>query len=126
MIVFGINSCKLRPLKTLVALLTWLCFVVPSWAAKNSLNLFIWSEYIDPQIIADFQKAHDCKVTIDLYEDESAMMSKLQGGGAALYDVVVPPGHVVPGLIKLKLLARLRHDPWKDIGRIKQKLPNAK
>src|SRR5438876_7458089 len=38
------------------------------------------------------------------------MMSKLQGGGAALYDVVVPTDHTVPALIKLKLLAPLRHE----------------
>ena len=36
------------------------------------------------------------------------MMAKLQAGGAALYDVVVPPDHRVPALIKLNLLAPLR------------------
>src|SRR5262249_49686851 len=72
--------------------------------------LFIWSEYIDPQIVADFEKAQDCKVTIDLYEDESGMMAKLQGGGASVYDVVVPTDHTVAPLIKLKLLALLHHE----------------
>src|ERR1044071_4130825 len=87
-------------------------------AAKNQLNLFIWSEYIDPQIVADFEKQFDCKVTIDLYEDESSMMAKLQGGGAALYDVVVPPDHIVPAMIKLKLLAPLRHENMLNLRNI--------
>ncbi len=77
-------------------------------AAPAVLNLFIWSEYIDPAVVADFERAHDCKVVIDLYEDDAAMMAKLQAGGAALYDVVVPPDHRVPALIKLNLLAPLR------------------
>jgi len=41
-------------------------------------------------------------------EDDAAMMAKLQAGGAGLYDVVVPPDHRVPALIKLNLLAPLR------------------
>src|SRR6185436_6685664 len=72
------------------------------------LNLFIWSEYIDPSVIADFEQRFHCKVTTDLYEDESAMMAKLQAGGESRYDVVVPPDSKVPPLIKLGLLAPLR------------------
>jgi len=45
------------------------------------LNLFILSEYIDPAVVADFTRQFDCNVTIDLYEDEESMMSKLLGGG---------------------------------------------
>lgn len=78
--------------------------------ASYKLNLFIWSEYIDPAIIDDFEKRFDAKVIIDVYEDEDAMMAKLQAGGAAQYDVVVPPDHSVSALIKLKLLAPLRSD----------------
>lgn len=85
-------------------------------AANYKLNLFIWSEYIDPDIITDFEKRFDAKVTIDLYEDESAMIAKLQNGGVAQYDVIVPPDHVVPALIKLKLVAPLRHE---NIGNLR-------
>jgi spermidine/putrescine transport system substrate-binding protein len=85
-------------------------------AANHRLNLFIWSEYIDPQIIADFEKRFDAKVTIDVYEDEAAMLAKLRAGGSAQYDVIVPPDHIVPALIKLELLAPLRHE---NIGNIR-------
>ena len=27
------------------------------------LNVFIWSEYIDPEIVTDFEKEFSCKVT---------------------------------------------------------------
>jgi spermidine/putrescine transport system substrate-binding protein len=90
-------------------------------AANHKLNLFIWSEYIDPDIITDFEKRFDAKVTIDLYEDEAAMIAKLQGGGAAQYDVIVPPDHAVPALIKLKLIAPLRHDNIQNIRHIDER-----
>lgn len=77
-------------------------------AANFKLNLFIWSEYIDPEIISDFEKRFDCKVTMDYFEDEASMLAKLQAGGAAQYDVIVPPDHTVPALIKLRLIIPLR------------------
>jgi spermidine/putrescine transport system substrate-binding protein len=93
-------------------------------AAKEQLNLFIWSEYIDPKVVADFQKQFNCKVTIDLYEDESAMMAKLQGGGASAYDVVVPPDHKVTALIKLNLIAPLRHENIPNLKNLDEKFSN--
>jgi len=77
-------------------------------AEKQTLNLFIWSEYIDPTVVADFEKQFDCKVNIDLYEDIESMLAKVQGGGGSLYDVVVPTDHIVAAMIKLNLLAPLR------------------
>jgi spermidine/putrescine transport system substrate-binding protein len=79
-------------------------------AQKNKLNLFIWSEYIDPAVIQSFEKAYDCKVTIDLYEDNESMLAKLQGGGTSLYDIVVPSNYIIPSMIGQKLLAPLRHE----------------
>ena len=63
---------------------------------SNRLNLFIWSEYIDPAIVKRFEKEFDCKVTLDVYEDAETMLAKIENGGASLYDVVVPPDHLVP------------------------------
>src|SRR5213594_566020 len=96
-------------LKLFLSLLLLPC-AGPASAAPQPLNLFIWSEYIDPKVVADFEKKFECKVTVDLYDDEAAMMTKLQGGGASRYDVVVPPDHKVPALIKLELIAPLRHE----------------
>ena len=91
-------------------LAAWLGLAAAALAADNRLNLFIWSEYIDPAIVADFEKQFACKVTIDLYEDNESMMAKLQGGGASLYDIVVPSDYVVTAMIKRGLLQPLRHE----------------
>ena len=93
-----------------LAALCLLGYTLPASAQKHQLNLFIWSEYIAPQVVKDFESAHDCKVTVDLYEDEESMMAKLQGGGTALYDVVVPSNLLTPALIKLGMLAPLRRE----------------
>lgn len=104
-------------MKQLVVIAVSLLCAASAYAQKNKLNVFIWSEYIDPKIIQNFEKEFDCKVTVYLYEDnEKSMVAKLQGGGASLYDIVVPSDYVIPSMISQKLLAPLRH----------QNIPNLK
>lgn len=95
--------------RLLIVLLPLLC-AAPARAQRNKLNLFIWSEYIDPQIIQSFEKAYDCKVTVNLYEDNETLLAKLDGGGTSLYDVVVPSDYIIRPMISRKLLAPLRHE----------------
>ena len=102
--------------KRLLVFVVSLLVSVSAWGQKNKLNVFIWSEYIDPKIIDQFSKEFDCKVTIDLYEDNESMMAKLEGGGDALYDICVPSDYIIPALIKNGLLAPLR----------KENIPNMK
>ena len=93
-------------------------------AEAAKLNLFIWSEYIDPSVVADFEKQFHCKVVIDLYEDAESMLAKLQSGGVAQYDVVVPPDHLVPTMAKLKLLAPLRRDKLPNLKNLEPRFAN--
>jgi spermidine/putrescine transport system substrate-binding protein len=100
-------------------------WLVPGiFAQQQTLNLFIWSEYIDPQIVADFEKQFACKVNIDLYEDVESMLAKVRGGGVSLYDVVVPTDHIVPAMIKLNLLAPLRHENIPNLKNLDARFAN--
>ncbi|MGE3311186.1 MAG: spermidine/putrescine ABC transporter substrate-binding protein [Limisphaerales bacterium] len=78
--------------------------------AAQKLNVFIWSEYLDPAVVKEFEKRHDAEVTLDYYEEAESMIAKMQGGGAGVYDIVVPPDHAVTSLVQLGLLSPLRHE----------------
>ena len=91
---------------------------------KHQLHLFIWSEYIDPAIIASFEKQFDCKVSVDLYEDNESMIAKLAGGGDALYDIVVPTDYAVASMIKRGLLAPLRHEKIPNLNNVDPRFAN--
>ena len=108
-------------LKRLTVIAVSLLLAASAQAEKNKLNIFIWSEYMDPKIIEQFSKENDCKVTIDLYEDNESMMAKLQGGGTSLYDVVVPSDYIISALIKNNLLAPLRKENVPNIKNIDPK-----
>lgn len=107
--------------KRLLVIALSLVFAASAWAQKNKMNLYIWSEYIDPKIISDFEKQYDCKVTVDLYEDNESMVAKLQGGGTSLYDVVVPSDYIIPAMIAQRLLAPLRPENIPNMKNINPK-----
>jgi spermidine/putrescine transport system substrate-binding protein len=106
---------KLKFLFALLALVTGV------EAAENTLRLFIWSEYIDPAVLRDFEKSNHCKVVIDLYEDAESMLSKVQAAGAGTFDVVVPPDHMVTPMVKLKLLSPLHKEAVPNLKHIDPK-----
>jgi spermidine/putrescine transport system substrate-binding protein len=87
------------------------------FAAEKELKVFIWSEYMDEENMPkDFEAATGIKVRLDLYESNEDMMAKLQAGGVAQYDLIVPSDYIMPSLINLKLIQPLDHS----------KIPNLK
>ncbi|MFQ3584819.1 MAG: spermidine/putrescine ABC transporter substrate-binding protein, partial [Cyanobacteriota bacterium] len=54
-----------------------------SSAQQQTLNLYIWSEYIDPDIITAFEAETNSRVVVSLYESNEDMVAKLQGGGVS-------------------------------------------
>lgn len=93
-------------------------------AERPPLNLFIWSEYMDPSVLKEFEQRYQCRVNVDLYEDVESMLAKVQGGGVSRYDVVVPSDHVVPAMIQLKLLAPLRHEHLPNLRHLDARFVN--
>jgi spermidine/putrescine transport system substrate-binding protein len=76
-------------------------------AQQKTLNLFIWSEYLDPAVVKSFSQKFGVKVNQSLYESNEDMLAKLQQGGTKQFDVVVPSGYIVPVMVKQNLLRPL-------------------
>ncbi len=85
-------------------------------AQTRTLNLYNWSEYMDPAILKVFEKKCNCKVNVSLYESNEDLIAKLKANGGSQYDVVVPGQYAVPLLYRSNLL--LKFD--------KTKIPNLK
>lgn len=75
---------------------------------SRQLNVYMWSEYIDPAIPAEFERATGIKVRVSVYESSEEMMAKLQqAGGSEQYDLLVASDHILPVLERLKLIRPL-------------------
>ena len=60
-------------------------------AEEKVLNVYNWSDYIDPAVIPDFEKASGIKVNYDVFDSNEVLETKLLTGHTN-YDVVVPSG----------------------------------
>lgn len=89
----------------------------PDGQASKEVVVYMYSEYIDPDMPRQFKQLTGKKLRIDVYESTEDMLAKLQqGGGAGQYDVIVASDVAIPALIKLNLVQPL------DLA----KIPNAK
>ena len=86
-----------------------------SLAASEVVNLYTYSEYIDPDIPAQFAKATGLELKIDVYESQEEMLARLQAGGLAEYDVLIISDVTIPGLVAQKFVQPLDYT----------KIPNA-
>src|SRR4051794_40173109 len=69
----------------------------------ETLNVYIWSEYLPDAVAKRFTAKTGIKLQIDTYDTNETLLAKLQGGGAD-YDIVVPSDYMVRTLIQEKLI----------------------
>ena len=58
-------------------------------AGERVVNIFNWSDYIDPKVLEDFTRETGVKVVYDTYDSNEILETRLLAGGAG-YDIVVP------------------------------------
>lgn len=91
-------------------------------AAPNQrvVNLAIWSAYLAPDKIIEFEKKTGIKVQISNYSSNEELLAKLQAGASG-YDVVVPSDYMVYAMIKLGLLKEMNHADYPAFAKIDPK-----
>lgn len=72
------------------------------------LHIYTWSDYIDPSVIEEFEKALNCKVKIDTFDSNEAMYAKLKAGGSG-YDIIMPSSYLIKTMANEGLIVKLDH-----------------
>src|SRR5258708_36489448 len=62
---------------------------LPAAAQQRVVNVYNWSDYIDPTTLEDFTKETGIKVVYDTFDSNEVLETKLLAGKSG-YDVVVP------------------------------------
>lgn len=75
---------------------------------SNTLVIFNWGEYIDPNLIKAFEKEMSYHVVYSTFDSNEAMQSKIKQGGTR-YDLVFPSESAVPKMLEEKLLLPIDH-----------------
>jgi putrescine transport system substrate-binding protein len=84
-------------------------------AAEKILNVFNWSDYIDPAVLEDFTRETGVKIVYDTFDSNEILETRLLAGNAG-YDIVVPSATFLQRQIKAGVFQPLD----------KSKLPNFK
>ncbi|GAB4109173.1 MAG: spermidine/putrescine ABC transporter substrate-binding protein [Roseiflexaceae bacterium] len=70
------------------------------------LRLFNWQDYIDPQVLADFQTEYGVRVVQDIYRSNEELLAKLETTPAT-YDLIVPGAFMADQMRQRGMLAPL-------------------
>ncbi|MBP8762823.1 MAG: extracellular solute-binding protein [Acetoanaerobium sp.] len=84
----------------------------------TTLNVYNWGDYIDPEVIKDFESEFDIKINYEEFATNEEMLAKIQAGGTS-YDVIFPSEYMVESMIQRGLLHELdfsKLENMKNIG----------
>ncbi len=91
--------------------------------APKKLNIYIWTNYLPDDVLADFERRTGIDATVDTYDSNEALQAKLQSG-VADYDVVVPSDYMLRTLTAQKLLLSLDKARIKGFGNLDPRFLN--
>ncbi len=89
-------------------------------ALDKALSVFNWADYIDDQVIKDYEETYGVKIIYDTFASNEDLIAKLQAGATG-YDVIFPSGQGVAQVIELGLVARLNHNNIPNLKNIDPK-----
>ena len=89
---------------------------INSVAAQNTrvVNVYNWSDYIDPKVLEEFTKETGIKVQYDTFDANETLETKLLAGKSG-YDVVVPTGYFLERQIKAGVFQKLDKSKLKNL-----------
>jgi putrescine transport system substrate-binding protein len=84
---------------------------------ERIVNIYNWSDYIDPAVLEDFTKTTGIKVRYDTFDSNDTLETKLLTGKSG-YDVVVPTAYFLERQIKAGVFQKLDRNRLTNIGNV--------
>jgi len=86
-------------------------------AQDKVVHVYNWSDYIDEEILKDFESETGIKVVYDVFDSNEILETKLLAGGTG-YDVVVPSGTFLARQIQAGIFMKLDKSKLSNIGNL--------
>ncbi len=86
-------------------------------SADGSLNVYNAGEYIDPEVIGEFEEETGIRVVYDSFETNEEMYPVIQAGGV-IYDAVCPSDYMIEKMIENHLLQPLDKTNLQNLSEI--------
>src|SRR5437868_4476103 len=92
-------------------------FAAPLSSQTRTLNVYNWSDYVEPTVIEAFTKETGIKVRYDTFDANETLETKLLAGKSG-YDVVVPTAYFLERQIKAGVFQKLDKGKLSNIGNV--------
>ena len=83
----------------------------------NKLNVYNWGEYIDEDVITQFEEETGIQVVYDVFETNEEMYPVIEAG-AVNYDAVCPSDYMIQKMVENGLLAEINFENVPNIANI--------
>lgn len=93
------------------------------YSSGNTLTIYNWGDYIDPELLTRFQKETGITVIYQTFDSNEAMLTKIEQGGTT-FDVAVPSDYAIEKMREEKLLIPLDHSKIPNMKYIDPKFLN--
>ncbi|MDR3157033.1 MAG: ABC transporter substrate-binding protein [Lactobacillales bacterium] len=103
----------------ILALMVWRLDNATEEKTTESIVIYNWGDYIDPNLLNKFEKESGLKVIYETFDSNEAMFTKIQQGGTA-YDIAIPSEYTIAKMKKENLLYPIDHSKivgMKNIGK---------
>ncbi|WP_252503744.1 PotD/PotF family extracellular solute-binding protein [Sporosarcina sp. Marseille-Q4943] len=88
-----------------------------SKSGKGMITVYNWGEYIDPDLIKQFEEETGIKVIYETFDTNEGMMSKIEQGGTS-YDISVPSEYMIEMMKEKDLLLPIDYSKIPNIKHI--------
>lgn len=92
-------------------------------AGADTLTIYNWGDYIDPDLLRKFEKESGYKVNYETFDSNEAMFTKIQQGGTA-YDITIPSEYMIQKMMKEKMLLPIDHKKLEGLENIDERFLN--
>ncbi len=90
----------------IIFILLFIPFIISGCNRENVLLILNWGEYINDEIVTNFEKEYNCEVKISIADSNELFYAKVKSGTTA-YDLVVPSDYMIQKMYEKDLLQKL-------------------
>ena len=91
--------------------------VAPAQTSASAVNVYNWSDYVEPDVLEEFTKETGIKVRYDTFDSNDTLETKLLAGKSG-YDVVVPTAYFLERQIKAGVFQKLDKTKLPNLGNV--------
>lgn len=81
---------------------------------RRTLSFYTWEDYIDPELVSEFEEENNCKVIINVFDSNESMYAKLLYSTKG-YDVILPTSYQIVMMKNNDLLEKIDYSKLPNV-----------